>query len=450
MSVRSGDKSEVSPFLLAIVRAKALWNNWHRPSALRRTLTHAGRHSPFYRDRFRSLQIRPKDVHGPAELSQLPFTLPADIVADPFRFLAAPFSQIQHVWETGGTTGPPKMAFYTAGDVRRIRRITRFGMALRGIRQGDIAQICFAFGRPSWPIGSFLQAVLEPMGCLILPAGNEQPVEKQIQTMERFGTTILFSTPSYLRRLTEEGRRICDLRSLPVRLITLGAEPFSEAFRRSVEDTWGAEVFDSYGMIEMGNLIAGECSLHQGMHLDPDQIVEVIDPQSDRPLPPGEEGELVYTTLQREGMPLIRYRSGDIARRIPEPCPCRRFPTARISRIVGRTDQMTFLGTGENVTPGQFDEIMTGIEGVLAYQVVLQRAGYKDRILIRLEAKEPSPALRESVVAALYRQLPFVRHDVEHSQTIDPPEVEFVSALNTERTGQIKCQAFIDLRERAQ
>ncbi|MCX5973432.1 MAG: hypothetical protein NTU59_01905, partial [Coprothermobacterota bacterium] len=208
MSDRNGDENTVSPFLLAIVRAKALWSTWHRSSALHWTLTHASRHSPFYRDRFRSLGIRPEDVHGPAELSRLPFTLPTDIAADPFRFLAAPLSQIQHIWETGGTTGPPKMAFYTTGDVRRIHRITRFGMALRGIRRGDIAQICFAFGRPSWPIGSFLQAVLEPMGCLILPVGNEQPVEKQIQTMERFGTTLLFSTPSYLRRLTEEGKRI--------------------------------------------------------------------------------------------------------------------------------------------------------------------------------------------------------------------------------------------------
>ena len=426
----------------------AIRGDWDRSSALRRTLIHAGRHSPFYRDRFRSLRIRPEAVHGPAELSRLPFTLPGDIAADPFRFLAVPLSQIQHIWETGGTTGRPKMAFYTSGDVKRIRRITRLGMALRGVRRGDIAQICFAFGRPSWPIGSFLQAVLEPMGCLILPVGNEQPVEKQIQTMERFGSTLLFSTPSYLRRLTEEGKRIRDLRSLPVRMITLGAEPFSEAFRRSAADAWGAEVFDTYGMIEMGNLIAGECSLHQGMHLDPDQIVEVIDPQSGRPLPPGGEGELVYTTLRRVGMPLIRYRSGDIARLVQEPCTCRTMPTARISRIAGRTDQMTFLGTGENVTPSEFDEIMAGIAGVLAYQVVLQRTGYRDHILIRVEAEEPSPAMREAIVTALYRRLPFVRHDVEQSQTIDPPEVEFVAALSLQQTGQVKHPAFIDLRER--
>jgi len=124
------------------------------------------------------------------------------------------------------------------------------------------------------------------------------------------------------------------------------------------------------------------------------------------------------------------------------------MPTARISRIAGRTDQMTFLGTGENVTPSEFDEIMAGIAGVLAYQVVLQRTGYRDHILIRVEAEEPSPAMREAIVTALYRRLPFVRHDVEQSQTIDPPEVEFVAALSLQQTGQVKHPAFIDLRER--
>ncbi len=429
-------------------RVRAGWTLFNHERWLRQAVLYAWRHSPFYRDRFKEWGVSPEDIRTIKDLAKLPFTTASDLARDPRQFLAVPQAAVQYIWETGGSTGRPKRAFFTRWEVRRLVLTAAYAMILRGVKPGDTAQICFAYGRPSWPIGSFLQSALEMCGVLIIPSGNDLSVEAQLHTIQEMGTNLLFCTPSYLHRLTEEGQHYADLATLGVRMITVGAEPLSESFRNQVEEVWGgATVFDSYGMIEMGNLIAGECHRRQGLHLSPDLIVEVIDPVSGELLPPNSRGELVYTPLLRKAMPLLRYRSGDLSRLLSGNCACRLMPTPRIDRILGRADDMTFLGTGENIYPTQFDEILFAVPGVLAYQLVLTKNGFRDHLLFRLEANAPPAEVQTRIVAAVYAKLAFIRHDVENSGVIEPLEFQFVPQGTFSKENIVKLKRFVDRRK---
>lgn len=421
---------------------------WYQSVLLRRTVEHAYENSPFYRRKFKDLGIRPHDVRRKEDLAKLSFfTTPQDIMEDPFQFLAVPREKVQYMWTTAGTTGKPKVVFFTKDDISLMVKTISLGLILHGVREEDVAQICFAYGMPSWIVGILFQDVLEKIGCLIIPAGNQRSIEEQIENMVTYGTTLVFATPSYLHRMTEEGRKIVDLRSLKVRMINLGGEPFSESFRRYLEDTWDAKVYDGYGMVETGTLVAGECFMHNGLHITPGIMVDVVDPQTGEVLGDGEKGELVFTTLFRKAMPLIRYRSGDISRLLPdESCACRVIPTPKIARVQGRVDDMTFMGTAENIYPSQFDEILLSIEHVLGYQLIIDKEGYKDTLLFRVETDLPSEGLESEIVDRLYRGMPFLRHDITYSQTIVEPTVNFIEPGSLCADSPLKAKRFIDRR----
>jgi phenylacetate-CoA ligase len=295
--------------------------------------------------------------------------------------------------------------------------------------------------------GSLLQAGLAKRGCMIVPKGNTPSPEEQIKAMETFGTTYLYGTPSYLHRVTEEGKRIMDLRSLGIKGIYLGAEPNSKAFRNYLEEVWGTKTYDGYGMQELGTGVGGECLQRSGIHADLYLAIEVVDPETGQPLKGGEAGELVFTTLGREATPLIRYRTGDIACLLPdEPCPCGMLPTRKISNILGRTDDLMFLGTGENFYPDLLDQVMVGIEGVVGYQMVVGKAGYKDTLLLRIETTSPSTELTARITQRLYEEIPFIRHDVMQSQTIAEPVVEFISPGTLQKSNPVKVRKVVDTR----
>lgn len=420
----------------------------YKDRLLRQTMRHAYENSPFYRRKFDELEIRPNDVRKKEDLAELPlFTTPQDIMEDPFQFLAVPREKIQYMWTTSGTTGKPKVALFTKEDISSMVEAASRGLTLLGVGEGDVAQIVYAYGQPSWSAGPFVQSALETTGCFIIPSGNQRSIEEQIETMVTYGTTLLYGTPSYIHRLTEERGKIVDLRSLKVRAITLGAEPWPESFREYLEDAWGAKVYDSYGMTEMGNLVAGECSAHNGLHITLGIAVEVVDLQTGEAVERGEEGELVFTTLNREGMPFIRYRSGDISRLMPdESCACGIIPTSKMARVKGRVDDMTFLGTGENVYPRQFDEVLLPIEHVLGYQLIIGKEGYRDTLLLKVETDSPSEGLEREIVDRLYRGISFLRHDVTYSQTIAEPVVEFIEPGELAKDNPIKAKRFIDRR----
>jgi phenylacetate-CoA ligase len=312
----------------------------------------------------------------------------------------------------------------------------------------EVGQVMFCAGTPTWAGGSLLHEGLARRGCMVVPTGNMGSPEQQIDAMATFGTTYLYGTASYVHRITEEGRKIRDLKSLGIKGIYIGAEPNSKAFRNYLEEVWGAKVYDGYGMMEMGAGVGGECSERNGYHIDLYIAVEVVDPQTGEPLAAGEQGELVFTTLGREASPLLRYRSGDISRLLPdEPCPCGMLPTRKMSNILGRRDDVLFLGTGEKFYPIQLDQAMVGIPGLVGYQMVVGQDGYKDTVLLRIESPSPSPELAENAKHRLYETAPFIRHDVEYSQTIAEPTVEFVTPGTFQKANPVKVRRVVDTRK---
>jgi len=420
----------------------------YQDALLRQQLEYTAQNSPFYRAKFRELGLNPKSVRRVADLPMLGFfTFPGELRADPSRFLAIPREQAVAAITSSGTTGKAKIVYFSSRDWSAIHAVISVGLSLMGVRPSDVAQILFAYGNPSWSAGHLTRVGLERLGVLTLAAGNALSVDQQIEMMQTFGTTVLFSTPSYLHRLTVEASKQYDLPSLGIRLIRLGVEPWSEALRSFLHEAWGADIYDSYGMIELGSAGAGECRAQSGLHVSPYVLVEVVDPKTGELLPRGDLGELVYTTVRRQGTPLLRYRSGDLGRLMPdEPCPCGEVPTDRISRIAGRTDDMLFLGTGENTFPAQFEAALTSIEGLTGFQVVIDKAGYRDRLRVRAEVLGPSEGLDDKIRERLYESLAFLHHDIHESAVIAPLEIEFLAPGTLQGETPIKIRQVVDLR----
>jgi len=405
-------------------------------------------HSPFYNSRFKLLGIKPADVRSIEDLARLDFfTLPLDIQKDPFRFLAIPREEILYMMSTTGTTGKPKVVFYSKEDMSKLVETQVLGLLFSGVRKEDVAQICFCYGEPFWLVGPTVERGLEEVGCFIIPSGNKGGIDDQIELMSTYGTTLLLGTPSYIHRMTVEGSKLLDLRSLKVRMITLGAEPFSESLRKYLENAWDAKVMDSYGLTEMGYLVAGECFKQNGLHTVTDVLIEIVNPETGELVEDGEDGEMVFTTLSRRGMPLIRYRSGDISHLLKdEICECG-VPTRKIARIRGRVDDMTFLGTGENVFPKQFDQALLHFEDVLDYQLIIGKDGYKDTLHFKVETDSPSETLKTRMMDKLEKAVPTLKYDINSSKTITEPIIEFVKPGELTRHNPIKAKRVIDKRE---
>jgi phenylacetate-CoA ligase len=416
---------------------------------LRQQVLHAAAHSPFYRQTFADHQVDPRKLRGAGDLPALGFfTYPKDLQAAPYRFLAVPRERILYTMSSTGTTGEPKIIFLTPFDWRMIVGTVANGLVLLGVSRTDVAQILFCFGNPAWMTGNVVQAGLERVQAFVLPTGNGAPVAKQIETMRRFGATVLLGTPSYLRRLTTEAAASGDLRSLGIRVIRLGAEPWAEELRGWLQEAWGAQVYDSYGMMELGSAAAGECLVQVGMHVSPFVLVEVVNPQTGQPLPRGKVGELVYTTVLRQGSPLLRYRSGDLGYLFPdEPCLCQQLPTERISRIVGRTDDMLFLGSGENLYPAQVEQALAGIPELLDFQVVITREGYRDRLCVRAEPAGPANGLGQAIIERLYQHISFLEYDIHQSETIAPLAVELLPPGALLAESPAKLRRLVDRRQ---
>jgi phenylacetate-CoA ligase len=417
---------------------------------LKRQMAYIAGNSPFYQKKFAEEGISPGNIRSIPDLPKLGFfTYPDDIKADPFQFLAVPRQRIVHIMSSSGTTGVPKTVFLTKEDWDKTVGVTSTGLQLLGVTDADVAQILFSYGNPSWPTGSVLQSALEQIETFILPMGNSAPLARQIEMMQLFGTTILLGTPSYLHRLTEEGSKLCDLRELKVHTIRLAAEPWSEAMRTYLGEAWGAEVFDTYSMVELGLEGAGECSARDGLHISPNIAVEVVEPKSGELLPRCELGELVYTQLTQKGSPLLRYRSGDLGSLLPsEPCPCGGIPTERISRIVGRVDDMLFLGGGENAFPSQFETSLINIDGVTGFQVIIDKVSYQDRLTIRVETiVPPSDELGQAIRHNLYNGLSFLEHEIKAAKMIAPLEIEFLKPGTLQSENSNKIRLLVDKRE---
>ena len=354
---------------------------------LRTTLARAAR-SPFYAEHFARAGVDPASIQGPRDITQLPFTTKDDLrSAYPDRMLTRPVTDMLRLHASSGTTGSATVIYYTRNDVDSWADLMARCMHMVGVRPGDTFQNMSGYGLFTGGLGIHYGA--ERLGCLTIPAGAGNS-KRQLKLLEDFKVSVIHIIPSYALHLStvkEELGYTNDRLNLRVALI--GAEPHTEAIRRRIEDIYGMKAYNSYGLSEMnGPGVAFECLEQNGMHIWEDAYLpEIINPETGEHVAEGEMGELVITTLCREGMPLIRYRTKDLTRFLPGACPCGR-EHRRLDRIMGRSDDMIII-KGVNIYPMQVEKVLMGIPEVgQNYLIVLEREGYLDQMRVKVEVKD--------------------------------------------------------------
>ncbi len=352
---------------------------------LRSSLGRAAR-SPFYRELFASNSFRPGDLVSLSDLGRLPFTVKQDLRDSyPDRMLACPPREVVRMHSSSGTTGTATVVYHTAGDIDRWTGLVVRCLVMAGATADDVFQNMMGYGFFTGGLGLHYGA--ERLGMMVIPAGGGN-THRQIELFRDFGTTVIHVTPSYALHVSDVFREMgLGPEDFKIKKIIFGAEPYSEGTRSKLEEAYRAQAFNCYGLSEMnGPGVAFECRRSEGMHVWEDSyIVEIIDPASGEALPAGETGEVVFTTLTREAMPLIRYRTRDLAKIYPETaCPCGRNFT-RISRITGRSDDMLIV-KGINLFPSQIEHVLMKTPGVgTNYLIVLDRFENLDRLTVRVE-----------------------------------------------------------------
>jgi len=355
---------------------------------LGRTLERA-KQSEHYGRLFGQMKLATEKIRTLADVAELPLTTKDDLrELWPYGFLACSRDELVRMHSSSGTTGRATVIFHTASDIAAWTDLLARSMYMTGMRRSDVFQNMMTYGLFTGGLGFHYGA--EKIGALVIPAGAGNS-KRQIQLIRDFETTAVHIIPSYALHLsTVFGEIGCDpRRDTKLRLAFLGAEPHSEKMRRKIEAFYGFKAFNSYGLSEMnGPGMAFECPEQNGMHIWEDNfIVEIIDPETLKPLPDGEEGELVTTTLLREGMPILRYRTKDLTRIIPGPCPCGRTHR-RIERIKGRTDDMMIL-KGVNIFPIQIEKKLMEVPGVgTNFLIILEREGYNDHMTVKVEVQK--------------------------------------------------------------
>lgn len=337
-------------------------------------------HEKHYRKRL------PDRLESLEDVITLPFTKKQDLRNGfPDGFLSVPLEDIVRLHSSSGTTGRATVVYHTRGDIDNWSELVARSMYMTGVRKGDVFQNMMGYGLFTGGLG--LHYGSEKLGSLTIPASSGNS-KRQIKLMQDFGTTAIHITPSYALHLytifEEEG--IDPRRDLKLRIAFLGAEPYTEETRKKIESLYGMRAFNSYGLSEMnGPGVAFECEEQNGMHLWEDSyLLEIIDPATGEVLEDGHEGELVLTTLQREGMAIIRYRTGDIATVYTGTCPCGRTHR-RISRIKGRSDDMLII-KGVNIYPMQVEKVLMGIPEIgHNYLIEIENVEYLDTMRIKVE-----------------------------------------------------------------
>jgi phenylacetate-CoA ligase len=353
---------------------------------LQATVRRVARNVPLYRQKFADSGVKPSHIQSLTDLRRLPFTTNADLrEAYPAGLLAVPMEDAMRLHTSSGTTGKPKALFFSARDVDNAAELIARCLVMTGVTRHDVLQNMMTYGLFTGALVMHYGA--EKVGCLVIPAGPGN-TEKQLLLMQDFRTTVIHVTPSYALYLADflEKKGVDPRRDLALRKAFIGAEAHTEETRRKIEQALGIDAYNSYGLSEMnGPGVAFECEHKSGMHLWEDNyLLEIVDPQTGEPLPDGDTGELVLTTLCREAMPLLRYRTRDITSIIPGPCPCGRTHR-RLHRITGRADDMLIV-RGVNIYPQQIERVLMALPGVgRNYQIVLDGL---DEMTVNVELAE--------------------------------------------------------------
>ncbi|MBP8031229.1 MAG: phenylacetate--CoA ligase [Acetobacterium sp.] len=343
---------------------------------------------PFYRNKFQEKGLMPEDVRSLDDLQQLPFTTKVDLRDNyPYGLFTVPLEQIVRIHASSGTTGKPTVVGYTRNDISMWSELMARCLVAAGAGPHSVIQNAYGYGLFTGGLGVHYGA--ERLGASIIPISGGNTA-KQIMIMQDFGSTVLTCTPSYAIYLSEVlAESGIDPESLKIKAGIFGAEPWSENIRKDIEKKLKIKAYDIYGLSEiMGPGVAIECESQDGLHVWEDHFIpEIIDPVTLKVLPYGEQGELVITTITKEGIPILRYRTRDITTIKPEPCACGRTHL-RISRLQGRTDDMLII-RGVNVFPTQIESVLLEIGEVEPhYQLVVRRDGSLDTLEIKVELSE--------------------------------------------------------------
>lgn len=364
---------------------------------------------PFYRKKFDKMGIKPEDIKSLDDITKLPFTTKYDLRDEyPFGLNAVPMDQIVRIHASSGTTGKPVVGTYTKNDIDNWAEGAARVLAVGDVGPGDVVQVSYGYGLFTGGLGAHDAA--GKLGAVQLPtsAGNS---EKQIMLMKDFGSTALCCTPSYALHLCEVMAKMgVKKEDLKLRVGFFGAEPWTWGIRREIEEKMGIKAIDIYGLTEMsGPGVGGECEYQDGTHIWEDMFYpEIINPETLEPVAPGEEGELVFTSLCKEAMPIIRYRTRDLTHLIYEPCKCGRT-AVRIGKILGRSDDMLII-RGVNVFPSQIESVLSEFDAFTPqYFITVDRIDNEDTFDLDVELREdyfsPNPAKQMYFIKPLYDRL---------------------------------------------
>ena len=372
---------------------------------LRSVVRRAYDNVPHFRARLDTACFRPEDVKDLRDIEALPFTVKSDLRDTyPFGLFASPLNEVVRLHASSGTTGKPIVVAYTKRDVEVWTSVMVRSFAACGLTHGDVVQNAYGYGLFTGGLGAHYGA--EALGATVIPVSGGN-TDRQIMVLKDFGVTAICCTPSYFIHLLERARELgVEIRDLPLKAGVFGAEPWTDSMRRHIETEGGIEAFDIYGLSEIiGPGVGIECPCHDGLHIFEDHFYpEIIDPETGRALGPGEEGELVLTTLSKEAMPMIRYRTRDITSLVPGRCECGRT-IRRIARIGRRSDDM-FIIRGVNVFPSQIEAALLAVEGALPhYQIVLTRERGLDSIEVQVEVTPEVFSDKIGALETLHRNL---------------------------------------------
>ncbi|WEO99194.1 phenylacetate--CoA ligase PaaK [Streptomyces sp. FXJ1.172] len=390
---------------------------------LRASLRHAYDHVPFYRESFDKAGVHPEDCRSLADLARFPFTAKADLRENyPYGMFAVPRERIRRLHASSGTTGRPTVVGYTDNDLSMWSDMVARSLRAAGTRPGDVVHVAYGYGLFTGGLGAHYGA--ERLGCTVVPASGGMTA-RQVQLIQDLEPAVIMVTPSYMLTLLDEfERQGVDPRTTSLRVGVFGAEPWTEQMRREIEERFAIDAVDIYGLSEViGPGVAQECvETKDGLTVWEDHFYpEVVDPVTGEVLPDGERGELVFTSLTKEAMPVVRYRTRDLTRLMPGTARVFR----RMEKVTGRSDDMVIL-RGVNLFPTQIEEIVLRTPGVAPhFQLRLTREGRLDRLTVRAEARADAPtqtreAAVRSIVAAVKDGIG-VSVDVE---IVDPESLE--------------------------
>jgi phenylacetate-CoA ligase len=356
---------------------------------LRATLRWCAERVPFYRKALETAGVTPEAIGDVRDVARLPFTVKADLRDHyPVGLFAVPLPEVRRIHASSGTKGKPTVVGYTARDLATWSECMARGLAAAGARPGDLVHNAYGYGLFTGGLGFHYGA--ERLGCTVIPVASGNTL-RQLRLLQDFRPSGLACTPSFALHLGEALRDTgIEAGALGLRYGTFGAEPWSEGMRREIEAHLGLTAVDFYGLSEViGPGVAAECAeARDGLHVNEDHfLVEVVEPATGVPLPSGREGELVFTSLTKEALPVIRYRTGDLSALVEEPCRCGRT-LARMARIKGRTDDMLVI-RGVNVYPSQIEAVLLELPELAPhYQLIVDRAGPMARLEVQVEVAE--------------------------------------------------------------